>query len=96
MDAAACIGVRRLRRRVQERVGGALHLRQDLAPRAAAPGPGRARPARDRMVEQMDAEGFGHCSNEGECEAVCPKGISIATIARMNRDYVRATAGGGR
>ena len=37
------------------------------------------------MVEQMDAEGFGACSNEGECEATCPKGISIAGIARMNR-----------
>jgi succinate dehydrogenase / fumarate reductase iron-sulfur subunit len=44
-----------------------------------------------RMVEQMDAEGFGSCSNEGECEAVCPKEIKIAGIARMNRDYFRAT-----
>jgi succinate dehydrogenase / fumarate reductase iron-sulfur subunit len=43
-----------------------------------------------RMVEQMDAEGFGMCSNEGECQAVCPKEISIAGIARMNREYVRA------
>jgi succinate dehydrogenase / fumarate reductase, iron-sulfur subunit len=43
-----------------------------------------------RMVEQMDTEGFGACSNEGECEAVCPKEISIRSIARMNRDYVRA------
>ena len=44
-----------------------------------------------RMVEQMDAEGFGMCSNEGECEAVCPKGISIANIAKMNREYFRAS-----
>jgi succinate dehydrogenase / fumarate reductase iron-sulfur subunit len=44
-----------------------------------------------RMVDQMDAEGFGSCSNEGECEAVCPKEISIAGIARMNRDYLRAS-----
>jgi succinate dehydrogenase / fumarate reductase iron-sulfur subunit len=43
-----------------------------------------------RMVEQMDAEGFGMCSNEGECQAVCPKEISIANIARMNREYFRA------
>ena len=42
------------------------------------------------MVEQMDSEGFGMCSNEGECEAVCPKEISIANIARMNRDYLKA------
>jgi succinate dehydrogenase / fumarate reductase, iron-sulfur subunit len=43
-----------------------------------------------RMVEQMDAEGFGNCSNEGECEAVCPKEIRIANIAQMYRDYYRA------
>ncbi|MEW6320760.1 MAG: succinate dehydrogenase/fumarate reductase iron-sulfur subunit [Acidobacteriota bacterium] len=43
-----------------------------------------------RMVEQMDEEGFGTCSNEGECEAVCPKSISIANIARMHRDYLKA------
>ena len=43
-----------------------------------------------RMVERHDAEGFGSCSNEGECEAVCPKEISITNIARMNREYVRA------
>ena len=43
-----------------------------------------------RMVEQMDAEGFGGCSNEGECEAVCPKEIRITNIAKMNRDYLKA------
>ena len=48
------------------------------------------------MVDQMDAEGFGHCTNEAECEAVCPKEIPIATIARMYRDYVRATIGAAR
>ena len=42
------------------------------------------------MVHRHDAEGFGSCSNEGECEAVCPKEISITNIARMNRDYLRA------
>jgi succinate dehydrogenase / fumarate reductase iron-sulfur subunit len=42
------------------------------------------------MVEQMDAEGFGMCSNEGECEAVCPKEIPIANIAVMNREYFKA------
>ena len=49
-----------------------------------------------RMVDQMDAEGFGMCSNEGECEAVCPKEIRISNIARMNRDYVRAMWKAGR
>jgi succinate dehydrogenase / fumarate reductase iron-sulfur subunit len=43
-----------------------------------------------RMVEQMEAEGFGNCSNEGECEAVCPKLIPISNIARMVREYTRA------
>ena len=40
-----------------------------------------------RMVEQMDGEGFGACSNIAECEAVCPKEISISTIALMKREY---------
>jgi succinate dehydrogenase / fumarate reductase iron-sulfur subunit len=54
------------------------------------------------MIAAMDAEGFGACTNHAECEAVCPKGIGIETIARMNRDYMRAairrrppTAGSG-
>jgi succinate dehydrogenase / fumarate reductase iron-sulfur subunit len=42
------------------------------------------------MVDQHDAEGFGSCSNEGECEAVCPKEIPITNIARMNREYFKA------
>jgi succinate dehydrogenase / fumarate reductase iron-sulfur subunit len=42
------------------------------------------------MVAQADAEGFGSCSNEGECEAVCPKEIPISNIARMTREYVKA------
>jgi succinate dehydrogenase / fumarate reductase iron-sulfur subunit len=43
-----------------------------------------------RMVDRHDAEGFGSCSNEGECEAVCPKAIPITNIARMNREYFKA------
>jgi succinate dehydrogenase / fumarate reductase iron-sulfur subunit len=42
------------------------------------------------MVGQMEAEGFGDCSNHGECEAVCPKGISISAIALMRREYLKA------
>jgi succinate dehydrogenase / fumarate reductase iron-sulfur subunit len=42
------------------------------------------------MVDQHDTEGFGSCSNEGECEAVCPKEIPISNIARMNREYFKA------
>lgn len=46
-----------------------------------------------RMVEQMDKEGFGDCSNHAECEAVCPKEISISHIARMKREYFKAMIG---
>jgi succinate dehydrogenase / fumarate reductase iron-sulfur subunit len=46
------------------------------------------------MVEQADLEGFGSCSNEGECEAVCPKSIPISNIARMTREYMKATLTG--
>ncbi|MEX1000795.1 MAG: succinate dehydrogenase/fumarate reductase iron-sulfur subunit [Crocinitomicaceae bacterium] len=50
--------------------------------------------AKDRvlnMVEQMDKEGFGACSNTGACEVECPKGISLDNIARMNREYLSAS-----
>ena len=43
------------------------------------------------MVRQMDLEGFGNCSNTGACEIECPKGISLENIARMNREYVKAS-----
>jgi len=43
------------------------------------------------MVDQMDAEGFGSCSNHGECEAACPKEIRLEFIARLNQDYLRAS-----
>jgi succinate dehydrogenase / fumarate reductase iron-sulfur subunit len=44
----------------------------------------------------MDAERFGTCTNHGECEAVCPKGIRMEFIARMNADYVKASLTAGR
>lgn len=46
------------------------------------------------MVEQMDKEGFGNCSNTGACEIECPKGISLENIARMNREYLGASLKG--
>jgi succinate dehydrogenase / fumarate reductase iron-sulfur subunit len=46
------------------------------------------------MIAHADAEGFGSCSNEGECEAVCPKEIPISNIARMTREYVKASLAG--
>ncbi|MBV9864380.1 MAG: succinate dehydrogenase/fumarate reductase iron-sulfur subunit [Abitibacteriaceae bacterium] len=57
-----------------------------LLPQGQAERSDRAR----RMVLQMDHEGFGNCSNEGECEAVCPKEISMSNIAVMNREYEKA------
>jgi succinate dehydrogenase iron-sulfur subunit len=42
------------------------------------------------MVEQMDTEGFGNCTNTGACEVECPKSISLSNIARMNREYLKA------
>lgn len=47
----------------------------------------------EKMVAQMDAEGFGTCSVTGACEAECPKEISLSHIARLNREYIAAAAG---
>jgi len=46
-----------------------------------------------RMTDVMDREGFGACTNHGECQAACPKEISLDWIARLNRDYLKATLG---
>ena len=46
------------------------------------------------MVKQMDDEGFGNCTNTGDCEVECPKGISLENIARMNREYLAASLKG--
>jgi succinate dehydrogenase / fumarate reductase iron-sulfur subunit len=55
----------------------------------------QGQPERDlrvrKMVGAMDAAGFGSCTNHGECEAACPKGISLGFIARLNRDYIKAS-----
>ena len=49
-----------------------------------------------RMVSQMDMEAFGNCTNIGECQEACPKLISIDAIARMNRDFLRASLVGAQ
>jgi len=46
-----------------------------------------------KMIEQMDKEGFGNCSNNYACEAECPKKISVTHIARLNREFIRAEIG---
>ena len=55
----------------------------------------QGQPERDKralaMVKAMDLAGFGNCTNEGECEAECPKGIKMTNIARLFREYYRAT-----
>jgi succinate dehydrogenase / fumarate reductase iron-sulfur subunit len=60
----------------------------------------QGQPERDRrvlsMVAKMDAEGFGTCTNHGECEAACPKAIRLQFIAQMNFDYFRARMRRGR
>jgi succinate dehydrogenase / fumarate reductase iron-sulfur subunit len=43
------------------------------------------------MIKQMDKEGFGNCTNTGACEVECPKGISLNNIARLNREYLKAS-----
>ena len=48
------------------------------------------------MIAQMDAEGFGACTNHRECEATCPKGITVDHIARLNRDFIKALLTVGR
>jgi succinate dehydrogenase / fumarate reductase iron-sulfur subunit len=54
----------------------------------------QGQPERDQrvvaMVAQARTELFGSCTNAGECEAVCPKGIKLEVIARMNRDFLKA------
>ncbi len=47
-----------------------------------------------RMVDQMDREGFGYCSNTYACESECPKKISVSNIARLNREWMRAKGSG--
>lgn len=58
-----------------------------LLPQGQVEGPERVM----NMVKQMDEEGFGNCTNTGACEVECPKGISLENIARMNREYLKAS-----
>jgi succinate dehydrogenase / fumarate reductase iron-sulfur subunit len=90
MDSAACIGCGAC---VAACKNAAAHLFTSAKITHLALLP-QGHPERERrvvrMVEQMQAEGFGACSNEGECEAVCPKLIPISDIAKMVREYTRA------
>jgi len=96
MDSAACIGCGACVAACKN-ASAALFVGAKIAHLALLP---QGAPERERrvaaMVAQMDAEGFGNCSNEGECEAVCPKEISMANIARLRREYARAMWRGGK
>jgi len=91
MDSAACIGCGACVAACKN-ASAALFTSAKVSHLALLPQGQVERTARVvSMVDRHDAEGFGSCSNEGECEAVCPKEIPITNIARMNREYVRAT-----
>jgi succinate dehydrogenase / fumarate reductase iron-sulfur subunit len=91
MDAAACIGCGACVAACRN-ASAMLFTSAKVSQLALLP---QGQPERDSralaMVAQMDTEGFGNCTNESECEAACPKAISVETIARMNRDYLRAS-----
>lgn len=90
MDAATCIGCAACVAACPN-ASAALFVSAKIAQLAHLP-QGHAERTRRAlgMIAQADEEGFGDCSNHGECEAVCPKAISISQIAKMRREYLRA------
>ena len=90
MDAATCIGcgacVATCKNSSAMLFVGAKVSQYALLPQGRVEAAERAQ----NMVAQMDAEGFGNCTNTGACEVECPKGISLSTIARMNREFLSA------
>ena len=90
MDAAACIGCGACVAACPN-ASASLFVSAKISQLAYLP---QGEPERTRralaMVAQMDDEGFGNCSNHGECEAVCPKEISIENIAKMRREFTKA------
>ncbi len=91
MDAAACIGCGACVAACPN-ASAALFTGAKIAHLGLLP---QGQPERHQralsMVRQYNAEGFGSCTNIGECEAVCPKEISLDVIARMNRDFISAS-----
>ncbi len=90
MDAAACIGCGACVASCKN-ASAMLFVSAKVSQLALLPQgqPERARRAR-AMIEAMDDEGFGNCTNESECEAACPKSIRVENIARLNREFVRS------
>src|SRR5512138_572956 len=95
MEAAACIGcgacVAACPNASAALFTGAKVTHLGVLPQGQPERPGRVL----RMTGQARAEGFGHCTTIGECEAVCPAGIKLEVIARMNRDWLRAVLARG-
>ncbi|MBW2329185.1 MAG: succinate dehydrogenase/fumarate reductase iron-sulfur subunit [Deltaproteobacteria bacterium] len=90
MDAAACIGCGACVAACPN-AAAMLFVSAKISQLALLPqGHAERKKRAQAMVTTMDNEGFGNCSNERECENVCPKGISIRNIARLNREYLRA------
>ncbi len=91
MDAAACIGCGACVAACPN-ASAMLFVSAKVSQLGLLP---QGQPERDlrarKMVAQMDAEGFGTCTNHGECEAACPKEIRLEFIARMNRDFIKAS-----
>jgi len=90
-DAAACIGCGACVAACKN-ASAMLFVSAKISQLALLP---QGRPERkeraEKMVAQMDKEGFGACTNTGACEAECPKAISLTNIARMNREYFSAS-----
>ena len=91
MDAASCIGCGACVAACKN-ASAMLFVAAKVSHLASLPqgDPERADRAR-KMVEAMDREQFGACSNQNECEAVCPKEVSVRFIAQLNREYFRAS-----
>ena len=89
-EAAACIGCGACVAACKN-ASAMLYVSAKVSQLALLPQGQAERQARvENMVAQMDAESFGSCTNTGDCEAQCPKEISISHIARMNREYISA------
>ncbi len=94
MDAAACIGCGACVAACKN-ASAMLFVAAKVSHLALLPqGQVEAASRVQKMVAQMDKEGFGNCTNQSECEAVCPKEISVAFIGKMNREYLKASARG--
>lgn len=90
-DAAACIGCGACVAACKN-ASAMLFVSAKVSQLALLPqGKAERKERAERMVAQMDSEGFGACTNTGACEAECPKGISLTNIARMNREYLSAS-----